>query len=996
MNLSYLFLFINLIIFTGLVSSVSGIQTSSSADNMMKTDLFRDKFGVDGWGMKVGVISDGVDSIGALVEKGYIPPDVTILRNSRGGDEGTKMLEVIHSIAPGASLYFHDSGTNPNDFTMAVRELVNSGCQIICDDVIWLNAPVFEDGSYAGNIKKIIAENNSVILVSAAGNYAKKHYQGNYCPDTQGIQDFSCGNKSKKGIYLSVPFEGKLVSVLKWADKSGHSTNNFSLFLQNPDTGERIISGTMLNDESGNPFQFMRGINMNLTTQDVEILLEGNGIGKNNTTIDLLLVTGPGIMVQGTNIVSDHSVFGHSVLPDVISVAAGNIETDGKIEDFSSRGTSTILNPFPQARKKPDITAPDGVIVHDATGNEVRFDGTSAAAPNVAGALALLWRAFPSKNSSEIRVALYNSATDYGKPGWDEIYGYGFVNILGASEKLGGIKAAYGQPGKKPISSGSSVILNITTTVPTIGPGGYIAITSSFRVSKPGKYRLSNDILTDLHASIISIESSDVTFDGAGHTIEGVIVGDAREIRQAGIMVGGERTGISDVLISNLSLRNLDFGVFITKVKRVKLKNVSISGSWAGIFTFYSEIVNINSVNASGNEYGISNVKSINLNISDSIALDNRETGIAVMENRDLSVVSNLLLHNKIGIWILKSTGITIYSNNLSNNRNIGFLGWENRDLSIVSNLLSLNDYGISISNSTGITIYLNNLRNSFDKGLSSRYDKNISVMSNVAENNSKVCFAITDGTDVHIVNNSCKGSQLIGIGLAYIAPDLSVISNVCEGNGLGIALRGADNAQVYLNEVKNGSGTGISLFNSSKLIVSNNKITGNKDIGLILSHITQSNISDNRISENNGGISLDSGSNLNKLIKNIISGQQIGVFSSQSGQNEFSGNTITGNSIGIGFQLSDESLFYDNRIVNFRNFYEDSPNPGNRWNILPYKKTNIINGTFTGGNYWGYPNNTGYSDLCTVNNETGFCTGTYQISENNTDYFPLGHSSFN
>ena len=48
------------------------------------------------------------------------------------------MLEIVHDLAPGAELYFHDCGDNMLAFNAGIDELVASGCKVICDDISWL------------------------------------------------------------------------------------------------------------------------------------------------------------------------------------------------------------------------------------------------------------------------------------------------------------------------------------------------------------------------------------------------------------------------------------------------------------------------------------------------------------------------------------------------------------------------------------------------------------------------------------------------------------------------------------------------------------------------------------------------------------------------------------------------------------------------------------------------------------------------------------------
>jgi hypothetical protein len=115
---------------------------------------------------------------------------------------------------------------------------------------------------------------------------------------------------------------------------------------------------------------------------------------------------------------------------DAVAVGAIAAGTD-TIESFSSQG------PTSDGRRKPDISAPDAVCTASLGNCDERgFLGTSAAAPHVAGAAALLWTLNPTLSLPALRDLLLASSVDLGAAGPDPVFGVGRV-LLPAPVCLG-------------------------------------------------------------------------------------------------------------------------------------------------------------------------------------------------------------------------------------------------------------------------------------------------------------------------------------------------------------------------------------------------------------------------------------------------------------------------------------------------------------------------------------------------------------------------------
>ncbi|MGH8559826.1 MAG: hypothetical protein ACRESZ_20710, partial [Methylococcales bacterium] len=73
---------------------------TSQGDATHGADIARGFFGSNGTGVKVCVMSDGVDSLASLQASGDLPPFVDVLPGQAGsGDEGSAMLEIVHDLA---------------------------------------------------------------------------------------------------------------------------------------------------------------------------------------------------------------------------------------------------------------------------------------------------------------------------------------------------------------------------------------------------------------------------------------------------------------------------------------------------------------------------------------------------------------------------------------------------------------------------------------------------------------------------------------------------------------------------------------------------------------------------------------------------------------------------------------------------------------------------------------------------------------------------------
>ncbi len=118
-------------------------------------------------------------------------------------------------------------------------------------------------------------------------------------------------------------------------------------------------------------------------------------------------------------------------------VAIGSIGADG---------TNLYLTDYSQFGPEQELCASGGdeaagfSIISTLPGNEYGvMDGTSMAAPHVTGLAGLIKNLNPDLNNAEIRNIMAATAFDMGDTGWDQFYGYGFINAIGAVEAALGV-----------------------------------------------------------------------------------------------------------------------------------------------------------------------------------------------------------------------------------------------------------------------------------------------------------------------------------------------------------------------------------------------------------------------------------------------------------------------------------------------------------------------------------------------------------------------------
>jgi hypothetical protein len=441
-----------------LMSTHAGLVTSQG-DRAQYSDVARQRFHVDGSGVKVGLLSDSFNCLtgpinpGQLftttaedIANGDLPKNTTVLEDYVGcanaADEGRAMAQIVHDVAPGASIAFHSAFNSEADFAQGIIDLANAGANIIADDVFYYDEPMFQDGIVAQAVDAVKAR--GVAYFSSAGNEARQSYESRWrnsrSVGISGLRHNFAHEGKRDGLQrITVTDQGDEVLVLNWDQP----------FASAGGKGSASDVDIIFYDLQGNPVpecdanyepavcQFP-GISNNIGGDALEFGEISNTSGADvdvNVSIELFTGPTPGYVKYdwfdfgaGTMIIEEYDTqsgtdFGHSNAAGAESVGAAawyNTIAWGVpfhptcapacSEYFSSAGGVPIFFdvqgnrlPHRQVRVKPGITAPDGgntsffynpitFVVPGSTEPDQfpNFFGTSAAAPHAAAVAALM------------------------------------------------------------------------------------------------------------------------------------------------------------------------------------------------------------------------------------------------------------------------------------------------------------------------------------------------------------------------------------------------------------------------------------------------------------------------------------------------------------------------------------------------------------------------------------------------------------------------------
>ena len=500
---------------------------------------------------------------------------------------------------------------------------------------------------------------------------------------------------------------------------------------------------------------------------------------------------------------------------------------------------------------------------------------------------------------------------------------------------------------------------------------------------------------------------------------------------------------LSELILCNASYSNIN--------------NVTIIGSDINrTNTFYilsSDNMNISNINSSQNYRGIYLFNSYNNTLRNITSNYNTQYGILLQYSNNNNLINVTANNNaQYGIYIPSSNHTFITNATVNNNAQYGILliaTYSVFNNTIINSILKENGYAdlyLSVPSYPYVSTPLscnNNFTNNIGSG-----DRAIEYYNYPAVIQNKILseLILCNASYSNVNNVTINGSDSLNNGVfhMYFADNINV-SNVSSHKTAGILLKYSNNATLTNIISNNGmsSSDGIDIYYSNNTIITNAITNNNYDgtylyqsNGIIVTNLTSNNnlvryglvingcnnsVFTNIVTNNNryDGITL---SGYNNTLTNVITNNNTvyaGISLTYSNGTVLTNITANGNNLsGIHFRIAPNSyitikdshiennlvyglyfqvassynLIYNNYFNNTVN-YRNNTNMTNFFNTTKTSGTNIVGGDNIGGNFWGYPNGTGFSQVsstCIDADSDEICDSSYDLDGLNLDYLPL------
>lgn len=576
-----------------LLAPTYGISAAGSlttqGDDVLGAAAVRAARGLDGAGVRIGVISDGILGLAQSQASDDAPAisdfQAFSVEGINAGAEGTAMIEIIHDLAPGAEIAFANAATDL-DMIEAVDYLA-ARTDIVVDDLSFF-FPDDQMSAVSRNTAEALNHPEWPIRAyfTAIGNWSLRHYEGGFragpdgldvgLPFSGAVHEFRAGNGVTDAlgrgplpyneIYLDTGDSAHV--VLFWDDRWGNAGNDYDVYLL--DAAGAVVAESALGQGSGVNVPRERFIYTNGGDPGMFRVVVHN-FEDRAAARDLELFVFESPQLPGATTALNFNSAASAILGQsdagggVISTGAVAPDAPLVVRPYSSQG------PTNNGALKPDLVATDGVAVTGAGGFDGTFFGTSAAAPHAAAIAALLLDARPSLTSADggnpaqervlVRGLLLGNAVDLGAPGDDPLSGAGRIDAVAA------------------IDAALDTVLTVTSAADS-GPGTFRAAIQTLNDAAAagengGAIVFDAPRTISLESPLPSLDAGDVIISGAGSIIDGgALPGDG-----VGLEIHGP-----DVQVGDFTIRGFgNAGVWVRGASGTSLTELRLTANGDGL-----------------------------------------------------------------------------------------------------------------------------------------------------------------------------------------------------------------------------------------------------------------------------------------------------------------------------------------------------------------------------------------------------------------------------
>lgn len=210
--------------------------------------------GYQGQGIKIAILDNGFAGLKNSLESKRLPANTTYIPGRDGSSSadtahGTKLAELVHGLAPQATLYLINSNGYSN-FVRAIDQAIQAKVDMVLYAQVWEYGGNFDGGGFINSeVNKAVRA--GILWVNAAGNYGLATWEGQLqgFQGTRAMVSPALGNEK---VRFQLPSGSNTKIVLTWDDfrdqKDYRTREDFDLIVEDASGRREVAASRMIQD----------------------------------------------------------------------------------------------------------------------------------------------------------------------------------------------------------------------------------------------------------------------------------------------------------------------------------------------------------------------------------------------------------------------------------------------------------------------------------------------------------------------------------------------------------------------------------------------------------------------------------------------------------------------------------------------------------------------------------------------------------------------------